>query len=251
MSRYTSLLRDVDAMAVAIKSSSSIVALTDLQQKLLDAVVNESGKGALLTELAKKSQFRNIHFAKILKAAHALHKKGKVAFDGSMLVGQDFPPTFMQANVSAAKDIGDPKKDKKRKGAITDLVKRATALAEATASAGFPEVGEAVKTVMALSDFIGRMDTAALRLKAAPSGSSEAVEAQKLIDALRVSADTMIPPLAVTLETLENLTNIAAEMEAQFAAMSAQVKALDEKLKKEKARLAAAANAVQNAVKLA
>jgi hypothetical protein len=186
MSRYTSLLRDVETMASAIKSSS--VALTPMQAK---------------------------------------------------------------ANVSAAKDIGDPKKDKKRKGAITDLVKRAQALAVSPAAASFAEVSEAVKTVMTLSDFISRMDVASGRLKAAPAGSSEAVEAQKLIDALRMSADTMIPPLEVTLETLENLVAVAVEMEAQFEALSAQVKAMDEKLKKEKARLAAAASAVQNAVKLA
>jgi len=246
MSRYDSILRDVEGMQLAFEAAA---ALTSLQQKLLDATT-AAGKGALLSDLAKNPQFRGVHFAKLMTAAEALHKKGKVTFDGKMLVGQDSPPSPMQAKVRAAKDIGDPKNDKKRKGAITGLVKRASALAETTASVGFPEVGEAVKTVMDLSEFVERMDTASNRLKAAPAGSSESVEAQKLIDALRVSADTMIPPLAVTLETLENLTGIAAEMETQFTALSAQVKALDEKLKREKVRLSAAASAVQNAVKL-
>jgi hypothetical protein len=246
MSRYASILRDIEGMQAAFQAAA---ALTSLQQKLLDALGTH--KGDLLTDLAKKPEFRGVHFAKMMSAAEALHKKGLVTFDGKMVTNQSFPPTPMQATVRAAKDIGDAKNDKKRKATITDLVKRATGLAEGTEAAGFPEVGEAVKTVMALSEFIGRMDTASARLKAAPAGSLESVEAQKLIDALRVSADTMIPPLTATLETLENLVDVASEMEAQFSALSDQVKVMDEKLKKEKARLAAASNAVQNAVKLA
>ncbi len=248
MSRYASILRAVEAARITIQAT---VKLTPLQQDLLDAVV-ASGKGDLLTNLAKKPEFRGVHFAKLMNAASALHKKGKVTFDGKMLIGQDFPPTpVMSSSINAAKDIGDSKGDRKRKASITDLVKRATMLAEAHDTSGFPEVGEAVKTVMSLSDFIGRMDTASARLKAAPAGSSESVEAQKLIDSLRVSADTMVPPLMATLDTLETLALAAVEMEDQFEALSAEVKVMDEKLKREKARLAAASNAVQNAVKLA
>jgi len=246
MSRYDILLRDVEVMAAAVKVAA---ALSDLQQKLLDATV-ASGKGDLLTNLAKKPEFRGVHFAKLMAAAQALHKKGLVTFDGKMLLGQSFPPPPMEASVSAAKDAGDSKNDKKRKATITDLVRRASALAESTPE-GFPEVTKAVKTVMDLSEFIGRMDTATSRLKAAPNGSEECAAAQEVIDALRVNADTMLSPLKATLETMENLIGVASEMEAQFTSLSEQVKALDEKLKRQKERLASAASAVSHAVKLA
>lgn len=249
MSRYLQALRDVNAM----KSLLQAAALTDLEQKLLKAT-NAAGKGANLTDLARRPEFRGVHFGKIMSAAESLKKKKKVVFDGNFIASIDFStvgPSLGASTVKAAKDIGDPKKDKKRKGEINDLVKRATTLAETMPGEGFSEVKDAVTTVTGLADLINRMDMAALRLKAAPAASSEAVEAQKLIDALRMSADTMLPPLAATMETLETLTQVAAELESQFAAQSAQVKALDEKLKREKARLAAAASAVQNAVKLA
>lgn len=249
MSRYVQALRDVTAMKTLLQAAS----LSELQQKLLDATI-AAGKGANLTDLARKPEFRGVHFSKLMSAAEALKKKQKVVFDGNFLASIDFSttgPSVAASKVKAAKDIGDPKKDKKRKAEINDLVKRAAKLAETMPAEGFPEVKEAVSTVTGLADLINRMDMAALRLKAAPSASSEAVEAQKLIDALRMSADTMLPPLTATMETLETLTQVAAELESQFAAMSAQVKALDEKLKREKVRLAAAASAVQNAVKLA
>jgi len=250
MSRFDAILRDVQVMAAAVKTAA---VLTDIQQKLLDATAT-AVKGDLLTNLARKPEFRGIHFAKLMNAAQALHKKGLVTFDGKFVLSQVVTPTFMQdksASVKAARDSGNSKNDKKRKATITDLVRRASALASGSAAETFPEVAEAVKTVMALSDFIGKMDTATSRLKAAPTGSEECAAAQELLDVLRANADMMLTPLMATLETMETLVSVASEMETQFAALSTQVKSLDEKLKRHKERLAAAANAVQHAVKLA
>ena len=152
--------------------------------------------------------------------------------------------------VRAARDAGDAKGDKARRASLKEIMDLSLAL-EGMAPAGYPEVTEALAAAKGLSEVVTKMDMATARLKSAPSGSAEALEAQLLIDNLRASVDTLIPPLSATLSTMSTLLEAAMEMERQFSGLSTQLKVIEEKLKRDKQRLAAAAKAVNNAVQLA
>lgn len=152
--------------------------------------------------------------------------------------------------VRAARDAGDAKGDKVRRASLKEIMDLSLAL-EGMAPAGYPEVVEALTAAKGLSEVVTKMDMATARLKSAPSASAEALEAQLLIDNLRASVDTLVPPLSATLSTMSTLLEAAMEMERQFGALSTQLKVIEEKLKRDKQRLAAAAKAVNNAVQLA
>ena len=152
--------------------------------------------------------------------------------------------------VRAARDAGDAKGDKARRASLKEIMDLSLAL-EGMAPAGYPEVTEALAAAKGLSEVVTKMDMATARLKSAPSGSAEALVAQLLIDNLRASVDTLIPPLSATLSTMSTLLEAAMEMERQFSGLSTQLKVIEEKLKRDKQRLAAAAKAVNNAVQLA
>lgn len=152
--------------------------------------------------------------------------------------------------VKAARDAGDAKGDKTRRASLKEITDLSLAL-EGMAVPGYPEVTEALAAAKGLNEVITKMDMATARLKAAPSASAEALEAQLLLDNLRASVDTLIPPLSAMLSTMSTLLETAMELERQFNALSSQAKIIEEKLKRDKQRLAAAAKAVSNAVQLA
>lgn len=155
-----------------------------------------------------------------------------------------------KAKVTAAKDVGDAKQDKLRKATIGDLVKRASKLSEQLPDANFPEVEEALKTVQGLMDVMVKMEETTARLKTAPTGSSEAAVAQKTLDKMRSNLDAMLPALGATMTVMEALCLASMEMDQQMSELQEQVKEFDEALKKEKARLASAAQAVKNATQI-
>jgi hypothetical protein len=153
--------------------------------------------------------------------------------------------------IRAARDAGDAKGDKARRASLKEIMDLSLALEGMAVPSGYPEVTEALAAAKGLNEVVTRMDMATARLKSAPGGSTEALEAQLLLDNLRASVDTLLPPLSVTLSTMSTLLEAAMEMERQFSALSVQTKVIEEKLKRDKQRLAAAAQAVRNAVQLA
>ena len=161
------------------------------------------------------------------------------------------PKNDLAARVSAATDNGSKAGDKGRRAKLSKLIEAATLLEEMlVGNDGFPEVKGAILAVKSLTDLSGRLDAATLRLQSAPSKSEESIEAQAVIDDVRSSIDTMLPPLMATVETMEVLIAASAALETQYAEMDAQCKALALRLEGEKKRLSSAAKAVQNAVRI-
>jgi hypothetical protein len=154
------------------------------------------------------------------------------------------------SKVNAAKDAGDAKGDKARKVALATLVKKASALSDQLPDADFPEVEDALKTVQGLMDAVVKMEEISARLKTAPTGSSEAAMAQKGLDKMRSNLDAMLPSLTATVTVLEQLCLASMEMDEQMKGLQEQLKEFEDALKKEKARLAAAALAVKNATQI-
>lgn len=154
------------------------------------------------------------------------------------------------AAVSAQRDAGDSRGDKTRKATLLSFAQTARSLLESVPAGSLPEVEEAAKSVQASADLSDRLDKAAKRLRKARAGSTEAVEAQRALDLLRSSADAMTPVLDATLQTLLMLTAETLKLEANFQALNDQVRVEEETLKREKARLTAAAQAVKNAVQI-
>ena len=156
------------------------------------------------------------------------------------------------AQIQAARDTGDHKGDKARKRTLASLVQRASALAvKAQSEDKFPEVTAAVKTVQSLSDVATKLSHQYEILKMAPSGSTEAVEAQKDIDHTRRNVDAMLKPMESTMDTLEHLLDAALEMEETYKKMQLQLAAMNDSLKREQTRLASVAQALSNAAKIA
>ena len=161
------------------------------------------------------------------------------------------PKNDLAARVSAATDNGSKAGDKGRRAKLSKLIEAATLLEEMlVGNDGFPEVKGAILAVKSLTDLSGRLDAATLRLQSAPSKSEESIEAQAVIDDVRSSIDTMLPPLMATVETMEVLIAASAALETQYAEMDAQCKALAVRLEGEKRRLSNAAKAVQNAARI-
>jgi len=158
------------------------------------------------------------------------------------------------AVIKAAKDRGDPKGDKDRKGTLLTLVRKATALQSLLPVSGeddvYPEVREALTTVTELVDVSSRLDQQAEALKRAPSGTVESDGAQTAIDKSRKNIDSMLVPLEAIVSTLETLVEATMEMEATYKEALDKVVSVKETLAVEKGRLASVARAVQNAAKL-
>lgn len=158
------------------------------------------------------------------------------------------------AVIKAAKDRGDPKGDKDRKGTLLTLVRKATALQSLLPVGGeddvYPEVREALTTVTELVDVSSRLDQQAEALKRAPSGTLESDDAQMAIDKSRKNIDSMLVPLEAIVSTLETLVEATMEMEATYKEALNKVVSVKETLAVEKGRLASVARAVQNAAKL-
>lgn len=160
--------------------------------------------------------------------------------------------TVTEALLNAARDIGDSKGDKGRKAALSALSKTASHLAGLLpVGEAYPEVKAAIQTVQGLSELSAKLDQMSEALKRAPSATTEAVDAQKVLDRARRNVDAMLPPLQSTVTTMQALVEAAMEMEATYAELSKQMKMVDETLSSEKERLTSVANAVNNAAKLA
>lgn len=155
------------------------------------------------------------------------------------------------AQLQAARDSGDHKGDKARKRTIAGLTKRAMALSAKLPEDAYPEVASALKVIYSLADVSTRLSQQYEHLKMAPSGSTEAVEAQKDIDHTRRNVDAMLKPLESTMETLETLLDAAMEMEETYRKLQLQLAGMNDALKRERARLASVAQTISNAAKIA
>ena len=231
--------------------------LTPKDKKVIDAFLDK--KAAEGTKLSTNG--KSIDIAGMGGKGAAVWKSGKVHFPdlGSKTaqiveraVRKAAPKNALAARtVTAATDRGDKGGDKRRRAALSKLIEASTLLEEMlVGNDGFPEVKGAILAVKSLTDLSGRLDAATLRLQSAPSKSEESIEAQAVIDDVRSSIDTMLPPLMATVETMEVLIAASAALETQYAEMDAQCKALALRLEGEKKRLSSAAKAVQNAVRI-
>jgi hypothetical protein len=153
------------------------------------------------------------------------------------------------AKITAAKDIGDTKGDKRRRATASALVQRASDLATAVDLSGYPEVKAAVDSVASLSDTLASLDVLSAKLKNAPAGLI-AVTSQKELDEVRTNLDAMLAPMVSTMSAVEKLLETAAETEVLLSRLQQQAKDTSDKLAREKARLAGAASALANARKI-
>jgi hypothetical protein len=152
--------------------------------------------------------------------------------------------------VVAARDVGDVRGDKERKARNAAVVEKATCLLEDMPSGSFPEVEEAAETARGVASLLKDFDTTAAALRANTAGTSDAADAQKKLDEMRSSFDAMLAPLEATLTAMVRLVEQSITIEAKYKELQTQAQLLDEALKREKERLAAAASAVKNAAKI-
>lgn len=152
--------------------------------------------------------------------------------------------------MKAARDLGDAKGDRARKVAVQSLVQQANALLEAAVGGKFPEAEEAAKAVQGVAELLQHMDALCNQLKSAPVASEEAAHAQRGLNSIRLSLDSMMIPLQASMTAMETLLFATLEIEEQFEALQAQTHGYEENLKQAKARVAAIAAAVKSTAKI-
>ncbi len=150
----------------------------------------------------------------------------------------------------AARDVGDVRGDRERKARLAAIIAKATCLLEEMPSGAFPEVEDAAKTARGAAELLKQFETTSNALKANPSGTTEAAEAQILLNNMRVSFDAMLTPLEATMNSMVTLMQQSMAIEAKYQELQTQVQLLEESLKREKTRLGAAAQAVKNATQI-
>lgn len=147
--------------------------------------------------------------------------------------------------LKAAKDRGDAKGDKTRRGTVNDLVARANVLSTEVDLTGYPEVKEAITSVKTLADITNMLEVQAMKLK--NTTGDGAAEAQKALDETRVTLDAMLPAVVATFTAVESTLKLAIQSEFLFQTLETKMKEAGESLKTVKDRLAAAAKSLQSA----
>ena len=161
-----------------------------------------------------------------------------------------FTAVLSASSLHAARDSGDARTDKGRKQRLLALIKRATLLLEGLPDDVFPDVREAGDGVRRLADLVNKLDMASTSLRNVPNGTPEAVEAQRTVDHLRMSLDSMLLPLEALVESLETLTRHTMQLHQQYEDACQAKKTAEDNLERASARLATVAQAVMNAAKI-
>lgn len=157
------------------------------------------------------------------------------------------------ATVSAAKDTGDAKGDRKREQQVSELTKQAEKfLASQSEASKLPESARAAKSVAAVADLVVKLRQCARDLSSLPSGAenSEVAQniaaAQRALNDARSHVDTMLPGLRVSFTTLVSQAEKTARANSDVAALERALAEAKTAQKKEHVRLEAAALAVEN-----
>ena len=154
------------------------------------------------------------------------------------------------APLSAAKDIGDAKGDKKRGAAVAALLKAAEHLLEDEAWAAVPDIAKAAEAVLSAGELVKKMTETARKLNAMKTGAPEVVTAQKELDELRGHVDAMLPGASAALATLNKQGEKVVNAIGDIAALKAALAEAERVNTLEGVRLKAASQAVINSLML-
>jgi hypothetical protein len=149
--------------------------------------------------------------------------------------------------LTAAKDIGESKGDRERRKRLLAVVKTAEDICKSSAGE-FEDVLAVCGEVAKLVDTVSRLDEAKKTLATAKNGSEEAVQAQKTLDRVRGTVDTLAPALQATLTTLEKVAINAHKAIADASSLKKALAEASAYADSEKLRLKSAIQAVKNSV---